>query len=373
VDFDTTPALVFWETTQACELACRHCRASAMPNPGPGQLSTDEGLALIDKLSHFRSAPGERLPVLVLTGGDVMMRPDLLQLVSAARLAGLTVALAPSVTPRLTPAVLTELRALGVSSISISLDGATPTTHEGIRGVAGHFDRTLATLRLAGELGFKAQVNTAVMRANARELAGVAAIVKDVGAAAWEVFFLVKVGRGRDQQELSPQENEDVGHFLYEASHYGFAVRTVEAPWYRRVMAERRAQEAARGPATALSLGPLYRELSAELRQRLGVPEKAPNSATAGTRDGKGIFFISHDGWAFPAGFLPLRLGNVKEEDPVTIYRDHELLRAIRRAEFSGRCGRCELRDLCGGSRSRAWANFGDPLGEDPACQYIPA
>ncbi len=343
-----------------------------MPNPGPGQLTTDEGLALIEKLSHFRASPTERLPVLVLTGGDVLMRPDLFQLVSAARLAGLSVALAPSVTPRLTPTVLTELRNLGVSSISISLDGATPATHQGIRGVAGHFELTLAALRLATDLGFKTQVNTAVMRANTRELAGVAAIVKEVGASAWEVFFLVKVGRGRDQQELSPPENEDVCHFLYDASHYGFAVRTVEAPWYRRVMAER-ARERVGGLASARALGPLYQELSEELRHRLGPAEKASNSASAGTRDGKGIFFISHDGWAFPAGFLPLRLGNVKEEDPVAIYRDHELLKAIRRAEFSGRCGRCELRDLCGGSRSRAWASFGDPLGQDPACGYVPA
>jgi radical SAM protein len=343
-----------------------------MPNPGPGQLTTDQGLALIDQLSHFRAAPGERLPVLVLTGGDVLMRADLFELVAAARLAGFPVALAPSVTPRLTPAVLRELRASGVSSVSISLDGATPGTHEGIRGVPGHFDQTLAALRLVGEIGFKVQVNTAVMRANARELAGVAAIVKDLGATAWEVFFLVKVGRGRDQQELPAEENEDIAHFLFEASHYGFAVRTVEAPWYRRVAAKRQALGPVRDPSTALSLGPLYQELSAELRDRLGPPEQASNSATAGTRDGKGIFFISHDGWAFPAGFLPLRLGNVKEDDPVAIYRDHKLLRAIRKAEFTGRCGRCGLRDLCGGSRSRAWATFGDPLGEDPGCAYLP-
>ncbi len=343
-----------------------------MPEAAPGQLSTEEGLALVGQLGQFRSHQGGRPPVLVLTGGDVMMRPDLLQLVSAARLAGLPVALAPSVTPRLETGALEELRALGVSSVSISLDGATAGTHEGVRGVPGHFDQTLAALRALAGLGFKVQVNTAVMKANAGELAEVAAIVKSVGATAWEVFFLVKVGRGQDEQELSPEENEDVAHLLFEAAHYGFAVRTVEGPWYRRVVAQRRAFGGG-DPAEAFSLGPLYRQQSRRLHELLGRPRQEPRAPTAGTRDGKGIFFISHDGWAYPAGFLPVRLGNVREESPVAIYRQHPLLQAIRRAQFSGRCGRCELRDLCGGSRSRAWAASGDPLGEDPACAYVPA
>ncbi|MGC8627024.1 MAG: TIGR04053 family radical SAM/SPASM domain-containing protein [Acidimicrobiales bacterium] len=372
MNFDKAPALVFWETTQACALACRHCRASAMPEPLPGQLTTDEGLALVEQLGRF-SSEHERPPVLVLTGGDVMTRPDLLQLVAAARQNGLPVALAPSVTPRLTGGPLKELRDLGVTSVSISLDGSTPATHEQIRGVPGHFAQTLAAMAQLSELGFKVQVNTAVMRSNADELAGVASLVKDLGATAWEVFFLVKVGRGRDQQELAPSENEDVAHFLFEASHYGFAVRTVEGPWYRRVVAERQALSQDQDPQTAFSLGPLYRRQSRRLRQLLGLPQTSPQTATAGTRDGKGIFFIAHDGWAFPAGFLPLRLGNVKQQDPVSIYRDHPLLKAVRRAEFSGRCGRCQLRDLCGGSRARAWATSGDPLGEDPACAYVPA
>ena len=343
-----------------------------MQEPSPGQLTTDEGLALVDQLGHFRATPKGRAPVLVLTGGDVMMRPDLLVLVGRARQAGLPVALAPSVTPKLSTDLLEGLRTLGVSSVSISLDGATAATHEGIRGVPGHFKETLSALRQLRELGFRVQVNTAVMRANARELAATAAIVKEVGATAWEVFFLVKVGRGQHEQELSPEENEDVAHLLFEASQYGFAVRTVEGPWYRRVAAKRREVET-EDPATTFSLGPLYREQSARLRQLLGPPERAPQSSTAGTRDGKGIFFISHDGWAFPAGFLPLRLGNIRDRDPVSIYRDHPLLKAIRRAEFSGRCGRCELRDICGGSRARAWAASGNPLGEDPACAYVPS
>jgi radical SAM protein len=370
VNFDEAPVLVFWETTRACELACRHCRAEAAPGPAPGELSTGEGARFIGQLAGF----GDRPPVLVLTGGDVMARPDLVELVTVARGAGMPVALAPSVTPRLRTDTMGQLRRLGVSSVSLSLDGATASTHEGVRGVPGHFGETVAALHRLRALGFKVQVNTAVMRANVDELADIAGIVKDVGAASWEVFFLVKVGRGRDEQELSPEDNESIAHVLFEASRYGFAVRTVEGPWCRRVAAWRKEQPGS--PADAAGrprLTPLYREQSDRLVGLLGPARGDPQMATAGTRDGKGIFFVSHDGWAYPAGFLPLRLGNVREQDPVAIYRHHPLLRAIRAAGLGGRCGRCELRDSCGGSRARAFAAFGDPLAEDPACAYVPA
>ena len=369
MNFDQAPILVFWETTRACELACRHCRAEAMPEPSPEELTTSEGCHLIEQLAGF----GPRPPVLILTGGDVMSRPDLVPLVAAARHVGLPVALAPSVTPRLKPSALVEMRGLGLSSISLSLDGATAATHEGIRGVQGHFAGTVSVLHELGSLGFKVQVNTAVMAANVDELADIAAIVRDVGAASWEVFFLVHVGRGRDEQELSGRENEDVAHFLFEASHYGFAVRTVEGPWCRRVAAWRRAAPPGVSPAAAFGLGPLYERQSSRLRELLGPPTGSPQMPSAGTRDGKGIFFVANDGWAYPAGFLPLRLGNVRHENPVDIYRDHPLLRAVRTAQFGGRCGRCEFRDQCGGSRARAFASSGDPLAEDPACAYVPA
>ena len=369
MNFDDAPILVFWETTRACELACLHCRAEAMPEPAPGELTTSEGCRLIEQLAGF----GPRPPVLVMTGGDVMSRSDLVELVAAARRVGLPVALAPSVTSRLKTGPLVELRRLGVSSISLSLDGATAGTHEGIRGVHGHFGDTISALHNLRSLGFKVQVNTAVMLANMHELAGIATLVKEVGAASWEVFFLVRVGRGRDQQELSAAENEDVAHLLFEASQYGFAVRTVEGPWCRRVAAWRRRSPVPTTAAATFDLGPLYRRQSALLLELLGPPTEPPQMTSAGTRDGKGIFFIAHDGWAYPAGFLPLRLGNVREDSPVSIYRDHPLLKAVRAAEFGGRCGRCEWKDDCGGSRARAFAFSGDPLAEDPACGYVPA
>ncbi|MGZ4359416.1 MAG: TIGR04053 family radical SAM/SPASM domain-containing protein [Gaiellaceae bacterium] len=361
LDLGSRPILVFWETTRACRLACRHCRAEAIEQPLPGQLSTAEALAFVESLTGF----GRPYPVLVVTGGDPLMRPDLGLVLERAGELGLPRALAPSVTPLLTPERLEWLRGLGVSTISLSLDGAGPEAHEGMRRVPGHFAATLAALRAARAAGMTVQVNTVVTRDTVAELPAVARIVADSGASIWELFFLVKVGRGVDVGELSAEENEDVCHFLYDASRYGFIVRTVEAPFFRRIVQWRRAQ-----PALPLDPGPLYLRLGEELRRQLGPPGLDSRAQTKGTRDGKGIVFVGHDGEVYPAGFLPLSLGNVRRENLVETYHSHPLLRAIRAAAFTGRCGACDYADLCGGSRARAFASCGDPLGEDPACCY---
>jgi radical SAM protein len=361
IDLDRRPMLVFWELTRACLLACRHCRAAAIGEPLPGELSHEQGVSFIESLTGF----GRPYPVLVLTGGDVLMRDDVVQLAAHARALGLPVAIAPSVTPRLDPTVLAGLRRIGVRIASLSLDGATARTHEGLRGVAGHFQATLDAVRLLRSHGFTVQVNTVVRPESVLELPQVAAIVAAEGAAIWEVFFLVPVGRGRHLGQLTPEANEDVCHFLYDASRYGFVVRTVEAPFFRRVVASRRAGDE---PVT----GTLYRQLARQLRERLGEPGGAPRAQTKGTRDGKGIVFVAHDGDVYPAGFLPVTVGNIRSENLVDVYRNSELLHEIRAASFRGRCGICEYAEICGGSRARAFAVSGDPLGEDPACSYEP-
>jgi radical SAM protein with 4Fe4S-binding SPASM domain len=221
--------------------------------------------------------------------------------------------------------------------------------------------------------GFTIQVNTTVMRDNVEELADIAILMKEIGVPIWEVFFLIKVGRGEDVHELTPQENEDVSHFLFDASRYGLLVRTVEGPFFRRVTAWRKNLPMDVDAGAHFGLSPLYDRLTGRLREALGDPTPVAHAQTAGTRDGKGIIFVGYNGDVYPAGFMPLKLGNVRERSLVEIYRDHDLLRAIRAAEFSGRCGMCDFRDLCGGSRARALAAFGDPLAEDPACVYKPA
>lgn len=347
--------------TRACELACRHCRASAIAEPLPGELSTAEGMQLLESLTGF----GRPYPVLVLTGGDVLMRADLLQLVRRAGELGIHAAVSPSVTPRLLPETLGALRRAGVKVASLSLDGASPETHEGLRGVSGHFEQTVEALRLLRAHGFTVQVNTVARPENVEELPEIAAIVERCGASIWEVFFLVRVGRGRVLAELSPQENEDVCHFLVDASRYGFIVRTVEAPFFRRVVGWRR-------EGRPIEAGPLYGRLADRLRLLLGEPRCELHAQTKGTRDGKGIVFVSHDGDVYPAGFLPIAIGNVRGQSLVDLYRDSPLLREIRAARFHGRCAGCEYADVCGGSRARAFAASGDPLGDDPACAYVP-
>jgi len=369
MDLDSAPILAFWETTKACRLACRHCRATALPYALPGQLTTEDGMKLISDLASFQT----RALILVLTGGDPLMRPDLFELAAEARGKGLPVALSPAVTPLLTEQTMSRVLDLGIRSVSISLDGALAATHEGVRQVADHFAQTRAALELLVRMGFKVQVNTTVMRENVTELPQIAALLSEVGVHIWEVFFLIPVGRGAAVHVISPEEGEDVAHFLFDVSRYGLVVRTVEAPFFRRVSAWRREAGLDVDPSGRFHLGPLYHRLSGELIARLGSPRGTSFAQTAGTRDGKGIIFVSHEGDVWPAGFLPVSLGNVRHESIVDLYRHHPLLQQIRAGAFHGRCGRCEYKDLCGGSRARAFAIHRDPLAEDPACSYEPA
>ena len=366
LDFAQRPILVFWETTKACLLSCRHCRATALPEAMPGELSRAAGHRLLEQVADF----GKPAPILILTGGDCLMRPDLLELTVEARRLGLTVALSPSVTPSLTPSAMAPFLKLGVKVVSISLDGAAPATHDRVRGVPGHFEETVAALGWLGQAGFKVQVNTTVMRENMGELADVAALLQRLRVPLWEVFFLVSVGRGTAVSATTAAENEDVSHFLFEASQYGFLVRTVEAPFFRRVAIWRRGLGKLDDPGDYFDLGPLYSHLRQRLHQLLGEPTRHALAPSVATRDGMGVVFVAHDGSVRPSVFLPLSLGNVKDRPLVEIYRQNPMLQSIRAAEFAGRCGACQFRSICGGSRARAFAATGDALGEDPGCLY---
>ncbi|MGO8724500.1 MAG: TIGR04053 family radical SAM/SPASM domain-containing protein [Acidimicrobiales bacterium] len=369
MSFDQVPRLVFWETTKACPLACVHCRATAQCTPAPGELTTAEAKSIIDELA----SAARPTPVLILTGGDCLQRPDLGELTGYAQAQGVPVAISPSVSPSLNSAALAQLRANGVGTASLSLDGAGAETHEQVRQVPGHFADTIRAIRLLKDHGFMVQVNSAVMAQNVHELADIACLLVENGVQTWEVFFLVGVGRGETVTEIGGHEYEDVCHFLVDAAQYGMVVRSVEAPFFRRVRDWRsKASPSGLGPADEFHLGVLYRDLSGRLHERLGAPRSNVLAPSSATRDGKGIVFVAHDGQVYPAGFLPLSLGSVRRSPLLEIYRDNPVLKAIRKAEFPGRCGRCEYADECGGSRARAYAATGDPLADDPACSYLP-
>jgi len=345
--FDRAPRRVYWEVTRACDLACRHCRAEAAPAPDPAELGPAEGRRLIEGLARF----GAPLPHLVLTGGDPLKRADLFSLVDAARALGLAVSVAPSGTPLLTAESIRRLRAAGVAAISLSLDGSEAERHDRLRGVRGCFERTLAAARECAVARLPFQINTLVSEETLDDLPDIHRLATVLGASRWSLFFLVAVGRGSVLRPITPEACERLFERLADrAGRAGPAITTTEAPHFRRVTLER--------------------------ARRHGHGERRERAVghAAGIRDGNGIMFISHTGEVHPSGFLPLSAGNVRADDPVALYRDSELFRALRDADrFRGRCGRCEYREACGGSRARAWAATGDPLSEDPLCGYEPA
>jgi len=319
-------------------------------------------MRLIDQLQEF----GEPYPALLLTGGDPLMRDDFFDLIEYAKRKGIYVAVAASVTSKLSAETISRMRGMGVDIMSLSLDGATPETHDRLRGVKGTWEQTIHTLQLAKEVGLRAQINTTVMRSNLPELADLFHIAKENGALAWEVFFLIRTGRGASLESLDAVECEEVMHFLFDAAHYSVPVRTAEGPHFRRVRAER---ESGHGSPS----GRLYGRLAARLRELEGEPTSQASMKSTATRDGRGIMFVAHDGEVYPSGFLPLSAGRVPLDSLSSIYRTNPLFIALRNSgNLKGRCGICDYRELCGGSRSRAFAEFGDPFDEDPACAYIP-
>jgi AdoMet-dependent heme synthase len=364
------PFIVIWEATQACPLACQHCRASARPRRDPQELTTDEAVDLMKQVAQF----GHPAPLFVITGGDPFQRPDLTTLVRRGTELGLAVSVSPSGTPTLTWQALAGLRDAGARAISLSLDAATATEHDGFRGVDGVYALTTRAWRDATELGLKVQINTTVARRTVDDLPDIAVQVRDLGAMLWSVFFLVPTGRGRTLAELDAAETEDVLNILYDLGET-VAVKTTEAHHFRRVCLQR-AILARRGvPAVeALSLGPVYRRLRQRLDD-LGLtcgPQRTrrpPLQLSAGN----GFVFVSHRGQVHPSGFLPLPAGDVRSQRLVDIYRNAPLFTDLRDpAQLKGRCGACEFRTVCGGSRARAYAVTGDVHAEEPACAYRP-
>lgn len=372
--YNEKPLLVFWETTKACLLKCKHCRARAITEPLPGELTTEEGMKLIDEVASF----GRPTPILVLTGGDALMRRDFWDLVDYAVNRGVRLAVAPSVTPLLTRQVAIEMARRGVGAVSLSLDSPRPEIHDAIRGIPGTWKRTLKAIEWFRDAGVRVQVNTVVMRDTVDGLPEMVALLQRIGVRVWEVFYLVPTGRAGFSMDLTPQEWEDVTHFLYEASKYGVLVRTTEGPMFRRVAILRRALEEA-GAFDLLGrieaeLGSLYKRLVGRLREILGDPPPGakPGAHTVGTRDGRGIVFIDYKGNVYPSGFLQVPAGNIRVRSLRDIYKNSTLFRMLRMGQLQGRCGTCEFREICGGSRARAYAYYGSVMAEDPACPYKP-
>ena len=346
--FDDAPFLVIWELTQACDLACVHCRACAIADRNPFELTRDEGFRLLETVREFGD------PLMVFTGGDPLKRPDVFSLLERSVKLGLRTTITPSATPLLTEAAIDGFRRCGVARMAVSLDGPDAPSHDGFRRVEGSFARTAFALKYARQIGLPTQVNTTVTRHNFGRLDDIAALVHASGARLWSVFFLVATGRASASQDLSAEEYEEVFRFLYGLSKkVPFDIKTTEAQHYRRYVAQQRKAERRSGSAPQSGHEVIRRQ--------------------AGINDGKGFVFISHTGEIYPSGFLPISAGNVRKDALVEVYRTSPLFRALRDADnLGGKCGECEFRNLCGGSRSRSFALTGDYLAEDPRCIYQP-
>lgn len=366
-DVASRPFIVIWEVTRACDLACAHCRAEAIPQRSLAELSTAEGCTLIDQIAAF----GQPSSLLVLTGGDPTKRPDLAELVAYASSQHVPVAFSPSATPLLTADVLRELRSAGLKAISLSVDGASDAVHDAFRGIDGVFARTMAAWDAALELGLKVQVDTAVAKLNLWDLPAIARILRERRAMTWSVFFLVPIGRGTHLEQITPLECEDVMNFVYDVG-LAIAAKTTEGHHFKRVVLERIIlNRLGIQPEQVLRLGPTYRELRARLGWELlaDTARRTPMDVNAG----RGFIFVSHVGTVHPSGFLTASVGNVRIKSLNEIYRSSRMLQNLRNASMlSGRCGRCEFVPVCGGSRSRAFATTGDALAEDPLCAYQP-
>lgn len=344
-DFSQAPFLVIWELTQACDLACRHCRASARPERHPAELSGAEARQVIAQIRAFGD------PLLVFTGGDPLKRPDLFELIGMSVKAGLRTTVTPSATPLLTAEAVRAFQRCGVARMAVSLDGPDEASHDDFRQEPGTFRRTIAALRAAAEVGLETQINTTVTRRNVGSLKRIARLAAEEKARLWSVFFLVVTGRAQLEDDLGAEEYEQVFDFLYRTSLTApFEIKTTEAQHYRRFAAQQKKQS---GRGEAGPQGGIARQ--------------------AGINDGKGVLFISHTGEIYPSGFLEVSAGNVRSVSLGEAYRNSSLFRVLRQSDaLEGKCGVCEYRNLCGGSRSRAYALTGDYLAADPRCAYLP-
>ena len=362
VDFDKSPFLVIWETTQACALACRHCRASAQPGRDPRELTTEEGRRIIDEVADMGT------PLLVLSGGDPVNRPDLLELIRYGKSRSLRMATIPAATDCLTRDLVQELKASGLDQMAVSLDFPRAEQHDEFRGIPGSFAKTMQAVEWAHEVGLPLQVNTTLCGDTAPYIEEMAEFVQGLGIVFWEVFFLVPMGRGSLLKGLSASECERLFEVIYGLQKKGdFIVKVTEAPHYRRHVAQREMKDAGRSARPAGQAA-----MPARLTQSEG-PGHSVGLAPRGVNSGKGFLFVAHTGEIFPSGFLPVPVGDVRSMSLAQAYRETELFRNLRSPDLlKGRCGRCEFRDICGGSRSRAFGLTGDPFETDPWCSYEP-
>ncbi len=346
--------VVMWELTRACKLGCAHCPAGPQPRRSPLELSTYEAYKTIDQIVSLN--PDE----VIISGGDPLERADLFQLLDYARRRGIHPSLMVSPTPALTGSAIGKLKRNGLARIVISLDSSTPDRHDAGRGISGQFGSTLLAIRWARTAELPVEINTLLGRRNLGDLQTIAELLGDVDVYRWNVYFHVPVGSARHVEMLTADEAEQIFEKLYELSgRVPFPIRTFEAPQYRRFVLQKAVAQRQH------SLDQYFDE------KAVGLPigDDASRSAVAVNN----YLYISHTGEVSISPFLPLTAGNVRYQPLATVHRYGELFASMRDdVNLRGKCGRCEFRTVCGGSRARAFAFTGDLFASDPLCAYQP-
>jgi len=372
------PRLIFWETTAGCNLNCIHCRRMTVADKLlPQDLTTEESLKMIDQIASFGR------PILVLSGGEPLFRPDIFEIASYAAEAGLIVALASNAT-MIDAAMAQKIKDAGIRRVSVSFDGADAPTHDIFRG-PGAYDAATKGIEHLKAVGVPFQINTTVARHNVHQMPETLAMAKSLGAVALHLFLLVPVGCGveiADDQQISPAEYEKVLNWMYDAEmEGGIELKATCAPHYFRIVRQRQAEERREGlvrPGPQSMRRQKHAGGSHPHGQGNGHPGGHPgghpmNTMTKGCLAGTGVSFISHRGEVFPCGYFPVEAGNIRNEHFQTIWEESVLFAELRNPDLlGGKCGVCEFNKVCGGCRARAYGMTGDYLGEEPFCTYEP-
>ena len=361
------PRLIFWETTAGCNLACRHCRRIDVADTlTPEDLTTEESFSLIDQITAFAK------PILILSGGEPLIRSDIYEIARYATASGLIVALATNGT-LIDQAVAQEIERSGIRRVSISIDGPDAANHDDFRG-AGAFDRARAGMDALREVGVPFQINTTVARHNADRMDEILTLAQEIGAVGLHLFMLVPVGCGveiADDAQISPEAYEEILEWLYEVEQtVDLQLKATCAPHYFRIVRQHEAEARRRGAQP-------HRPPSHHRQRRAGGghPGGHPgmHTMTRGCLAGTGVCFVSHRGEVFPCGYLPVSAGSVRKGDLADIWQNAPLFQALRDPDLlKGKCGTCEFRQVCGGCRARAYGMTGDYMAEEPFCTYQP-
>ncbi len=339
--------LVAWEITRNCNLSCVHCRAAATMGPYSGELDTKACMALVDEIKKAGD------PIVILTGGEPMLREDIYDIATYGTEKGLRMVMAPNGT-LINKHSAKKLSDAGIKRISISLDGATKEKHDKFRGVDGAFEKALNGIKVAKDAGIDFQINTTITKTNLDEIPQIQDLAVKLGAVAHHIFLLVPTGRGKyiaDQTIDAGQYEKALNWFYDQRKKTPLQLKATCAPHYYRILRQRAKADG----------------------ETVTFKTHGLDAVTRGCLGGTGFCFISHTGIVQPCGFLDLNCGDVTKAPFSEIWKNSEIFLNLRDyAKLKGKCGACEYKGVCGGCRARAYEATGDYLAEEPLCTYEP-